>query len=222
MRWIALLLLALGAPTKTPPRAIVVVAVVDGDTVKLSTGDTCRLIGVDTPEKEQFWSLQATEYTRATARSQTVRLEYDNTLRDRYGRLLAYLYLPDGRMLNSEIVRQGHGRAYLDYPFRYSEPFARLEQEARTARRGMWGWPERVGREDPFPGYLPDPGAKPVVGIPRPTPPPPARTPQDTVYVTRTGKHYHGRACQFARGGYPLPRNKADAAGYSACRLCRP
>ena len=67
-----------------------------------------------------------------------VRLEYDQTRRDRYGRTLAYVYLEDGTHLNAEIVKQGYGHAYTRFPFRYLEEFRRYEREARESRRGLW------------------------------------------------------------------------------------
>ena len=67
-----------------------------------------------------------------------VRLEYDGTRKDPYGRTLAYVYLEDGTHLNAKIIKQGWGRAYLKYPFKYSEEFAEYERQAREAKRGMW------------------------------------------------------------------------------------
>ena len=71
-----------------------------------------------------------------------MRLEYDQTRRDRYGRTLAYVYTEDGSMLNAEIVRRGFGFAYLRHPFRYMERFRAYEREARASRAGLWGTPE--------------------------------------------------------------------------------
>jgi micrococcal nuclease len=73
-----------------------------------------------------------------------VRREYDQANaaighRDRYGRILAYVYLDDGTFLNAEIVRQGYGVAYTKYPFKYADEFRKYEREAREKRRGLWG-----------------------------------------------------------------------------------
>jgi micrococcal nuclease len=67
-----------------------------------------------------------------------VRLEFDQTRKDRYGRTLAYVYLEDGTSLNAEIVKQGFGFAYTRFPFRYMEEFRKYEREAREAGRGLW------------------------------------------------------------------------------------
>lgn len=68
-----------------------------------------------------------------------VRLEYDWERTDRYGRTLAYVRLPDGALLNAEIIRQGYGHAYTRFPFKYLDEFRQYEREAREAGRGLWG-----------------------------------------------------------------------------------
>lgn len=125
-----------------------VVSVIDGDTIKVVYNeklDKVRLIGVDTPETKhpqklvEYFGKEASAFTTRMAEGKKVRLEFDQTLRDRYGRLLAYVYLPDGRMLNAETIHQGYGHAYTRHPFKYLEWFMRLEKEAREAWRGLWG-----------------------------------------------------------------------------------
>lgn len=122
-----------------------VIRVVDGDTVVLQAIGTVRLIGIDTPETVdprkpvEYFGREASEYLRAMLAGRAVRLEYDQTRRDRYGRTLAYLYLADGRFVNLEMVRQGYAHAYVKYPFRLMDEFVAAEHEAREANRGMWG-----------------------------------------------------------------------------------
>jgi micrococcal nuclease len=62
-----------------------------------------------------------------------------NADRDKYNRLLRYVYLPDGRLLNAEIIAQGYGHAYTRFPFAKMEEFRALEREARKNGRGLWG-----------------------------------------------------------------------------------
>jgi micrococcal nuclease len=122
-----------------------VIRVVDGDTVVLQAIGPVRLIGIDTPETVdprkpvEYFGREASEYLRAMLAGRAVRLEYDQTRRDRYGRTLAYLYLADGRFVNLEMVRQGYAHAYVKYPFRLMDEFVAAEHEAREANRGMWG-----------------------------------------------------------------------------------
>jgi endonuclease YncB( thermonuclease family) len=132
-----------------------VVRVIDGDTLELAGGERVRLIGVDTPETvhptrgvERFGKEAAT-FTRRLAEGQRVQLEGDpgSASTDRYGRSLAYVFLPDGRLLNLEIVSQGYGFAYTKYPFTRMEEFRGAESEAREQRRGLWAdvFPDREG-----------------------------------------------------------------------------
>ncbi len=92
--------------------------VVDGDTIIVETNnknEKVRLIGVDTPETvhplkpvEDFGK-EASDFTRRMVEGKKVRLEFDWQLRDKYGRLLAYVYLGKGTFLNAEIIKQGYG-----------------------------------------------------------------------------------------------------------------
>jgi micrococcal nuclease len=121
-----------------------VVRVVDGDTLLLDRKERVRLIGVDTPETVyperpvEYFGREASEFTRRMAEGRRVRLAFDHERTDRYGRTLAYVYLEDGTLLNAEIIRQGYGFAYTQFPFRYLEEFRQLEREAREAGRGLW------------------------------------------------------------------------------------
>ena len=67
-----------------------------------------------------------------------VRLEYDWQRRDKYNRLLAYVYLLDGTFLNAEIIKQGYGFAYTRFPFKYLQEFRKYEKEARENKKGLW------------------------------------------------------------------------------------
>jgi micrococcal nuclease len=66
-------------------------------------------------------------------------LEYEERRQDRYGRLLAYVYLSDGTLLNAAIIQHGYGFTYTRFPFRRLDEFRKLEREAREAGRGLWG-----------------------------------------------------------------------------------
>ncbi len=118
--------------------------VVDGDTIILNGRERVRLIGVDTPETVdlrrpvQYFGKEASAFTKRMVEGKRVRLEYDQTRKDHYGRTLAYVYLEDGTHLNAEIVMQEYGHAYTRFPFRYLEEFRRYEREAREAGKGLW------------------------------------------------------------------------------------
>ncbi len=88
--------------------------VVDGDTLLLTNGEYVRLIGVDTPETKhpqkpvEYIGKEAYLFTQRMVEGKEVRIEYDQTRRDRYGSLLSYVYLMDGTFLNAEIMKQGY------------------------------------------------------------------------------------------------------------------
>jgi micrococcal nuclease len=123
---------------------------VDGDTIAVNmngTVETIRFIGVDTPETHkpntpvQCFGPQAAAYTKAQISNYgKVRLQADpkDTNRDVYGRLLRYVYLPNGTLLDEKIIRQGYGFAYLDFPFSKKTEFAAAEQAAQADRAGLW------------------------------------------------------------------------------------
>lgn len=121
-----------------------VTRVIDGDTIIVDGNERVRLIGVDTPETVdprkpvQYFGREASTFTRRMVLSKRVRLEYDKTRIDLYGRTLAYVYLEDGTFLNAEIIKQGYGFAYTRFPFRYIEEFRGYEREAREVKRGLW------------------------------------------------------------------------------------
>ena len=151
LKWfVTTLLLA----TFTAAGPVVQVArVIDGDTLLLSNGQRVRLIGVDTPELHhplkpvQYFAREASEFTRKMVEGKRVRLEYEPRKRDKYGRLLAYVYLEDGTFLNAEIIKQGYGFAYTKYPFRYLDAFRQYQREAREHERGLWKHEERENKK---------------------------------------------------------------------------
>ena len=145
---------ALGVTCASAAQTVRVVAVADGDTLTVDVSgkrEKVRLIGVDTPElgtrsgEVERFAREAKAFTESLVADATVRLEDDpdNTDRDRYDRLLRYVFLPDGRLLNAAIIEGGYGHAYTRYPFGRLAEFRGLEREAREAGRGLWN-PELV------------------------------------------------------------------------------
>ena len=128
-----------------PGAAQLVERVVDGDTIIVQGVGRVRLIGVDTPETVdprrpvECFGKEASAFTKRLLEGHRARLEYDRDRTDRYGRTLAYVYLPNGTFANAEIVRQGYGHAYTRFPFRYLDEFRQYEREARQGERGLWG-----------------------------------------------------------------------------------
>ncbi|MBU0515687.1 MAG: thermonuclease family protein [Proteobacteria bacterium] len=160
--WVGLILAGWVVFYGRPAAAARVSWVVDGDTLEVNHRGRrvlVRLMGVDCPESRSSskltrqarrtgvsarlirrWGQRATGFTRRLAAGRRVRLRFDRIgdRRDRYQRLLAYVVLPDGRVLNTELVRRGYAVAYRRYRYTKKRYYLRLERQARAARRGLW------------------------------------------------------------------------------------
>ena len=132
-------------------KSFVVTHVADGDTLNVRApgggGETrVRLLGIDTPELHSkshggsdYWAREATRYTQshAAGRAVTLRLEPTKT-RDKYQRLLAYVYLDDGDNLTLDLVRDGAAYADRRFPHSMRSQFEQAEAEARKKGCGLW------------------------------------------------------------------------------------
>jgi len=135
-----------GEPVANGEMRATVKRVIDGDTVELTNGERVRLIGVNTPESVkpnspvEPYGKEASEFTKKHLAGQEVILRFDVELRDRYQRLLAYLYLPDGTFFNEKLVREGYAQVMTVPPnVAHADLFLEAEREARAAKRGLWG-----------------------------------------------------------------------------------
>jgi micrococcal nuclease len=146
---LALLLAGSAGLAADAPKALVgwVVSIVNGDTIKVRIGDrneTVRYVGMNAPELhhptkgEEPGGREAAEANRKLVEGQTVRVELDVEERDRYGRLLAYVYFGD-MMVNAELVAQGYAQVMTIPPnVRHQELFLKLQREARLLQLGPW------------------------------------------------------------------------------------
>lgn len=123
---------------------------VDGDTIDVDMNghtETIRFIGIDTPETHkpntpvQCYGPEAAAFTKSFIGNNRVRLAADplDTNRDRYGRLLRYVYLPDGTLVQDKLVSGGYAFAYTQFPFEKKASIKAEEQSAKAAHRGLWG-----------------------------------------------------------------------------------
>jgi micrococcal nuclease len=149
---VLLLLLVAAAPAAQHPAPAriegLVVRVVDGDTIHVRIGarvEKVRYIGVNTPELhhpskgEEPGGREAAAVNHGLVAGKRVGLELDVQERDRYGRLLAYVWLGDV-LINAELVQRGYAQVMTVPPnVRYQTLFLRLQREARQAGRGLWG-----------------------------------------------------------------------------------
>lgn len=122
-----------------------VVRVIDGDTIELENEERIRYIGIDTPEtvdprkSVQCFGVEASKKNKELTEGKLVRLEKDITDRDKYNRLLRYVWVGD-TFVNLELVKQGFAQSY-SYPpdIKYQNQFVQAQREAREAKVGLWG-----------------------------------------------------------------------------------
>ena len=127
-----------------------IVKIVDGDTIKLNIDGqktSVRLIGIDTPEsvhpdksKNVPEGKLASDHTKELLENMTsVYIEYGEESHDRYGRVLAYVYLDKNTMLNAKILEDGYAKVLTIKPNnKYEDYFLQLEEEARQNDAGLW------------------------------------------------------------------------------------
>ena len=131
--------------------------VYDGDTLEVEKIGKVRLIGIDCPEsadsERDLFYLNNFSIPRQTLRKiarkakyfnidhvkdKQVVLRFDNTEKDRYGRMLAYLFLPDGTMLNKLLIEKGLATTFRRYPFSEKQDFLAAERIAHDKHLGLW------------------------------------------------------------------------------------
>lgn len=143
---------AAGDFDKYNQKEFTVVKVVDGDTLDIDIPDgkyrtiRIRLLGIDTPETaksprgEMYYGPEASQFTKDTVLGKhvVIILNENANPRDKYGRLLAYIKLPDGRILNEELISNGFAYAYTIFKHPDYEKYIELEEAARKGKKGLW------------------------------------------------------------------------------------
>jgi len=131
-----------GAGNDSARLTATVARVVDGDTVILSGLGRSRLIGVDTPEvhgRRECFGTQASAFAKRMLLGRRIRYAAGVQGRDRYGRALVYVWLPDGRFFNELLITAGYARPLAIAPnVRHAQRLRRLARAAARAARGMW------------------------------------------------------------------------------------
>ncbi|MBW2063975.1 MAG: thermonuclease family protein [Deltaproteobacteria bacterium] len=146
------LLLPLGFVSK---ERLFVKYVYDGDTILLETGERVRYAGIDAPEldhegnKSEFMAREAKEFNEELVRGKPIRIELDKKKRDRYGRLLAYVYTESVQMVNALLVRKGLAHVLADRPnLKHFKYLLRLQRIAITEGVGIWK--NQPGRKEEY------------------------------------------------------------------------
>ncbi|MES2436757.1 MAG: thermonuclease family protein [Patescibacteria group bacterium] len=139
------------SPQTLPASVYNVVQVVDGDTIKVEidgTKQTLRLIGINTPETVdprkpvECFGREASNKAKELLANQNVKIVADPTQdeRDKYDRLLRYVYLEDGTNFNKLMIEQGYAYEYTyDVPYQYQEDFKAAQRYAQQNKLGLWG-----------------------------------------------------------------------------------
>lgn len=127
-----------------------VVEVIDGDTIKVDIAgkiETVRLIGIDTPEiaglrnlQDDYFGPEAAQYTKQLLENQMVYLIPDpmQSNQDKYNRLLRYVFLEDGTLVNAKLIADGFAYNYIYEPFQFMKQFDYLEKQAKEKQLGLW------------------------------------------------------------------------------------
>ena len=154
----ALLLCILLQPTLAAAEALSgrVKWIYDGDTIEVADIGTVRLLGIDAPEYKpsqrdryyQRWGIapatlrrinqEGKAYLIEFVKGESVVLKAEKKKRDRYDRLLAYVYLPDGRLLNRLLLERGYAVVYRRFDFEKKSDFLTTEKLSRNNRQGLW------------------------------------------------------------------------------------
>ena len=228
-----------------------VLKVLDGDTIHISYNgkdEKVRFIGLDTPETKdprkpiQCFGREATAKMTEFAENKKVRLEFDKTQgeRDKYGRLLAFVYSEDNKNLAYEMIRQGYGNEYTynSNPYKYQNEFKEAARKAREENKGLWAENTCAGdatkpadtsatKPQPAPVSSPAPASRP-----RTAPTPVAPTPRQQQSqgacvikgnISRNGKIYHIPGQKYYNKTNPevifCSEAEAQSAGFRRSRV---
>ena len=127
-----------------------VLSVIDGDTIIVEmdgVNETVRLLGIDTPEVDpqynpiECYGREATNATKEKLLNQTITLETDPSQgrRDKFDRILAYIFLPDGTNINLFLIAEGFAKEYTyNKPYTYQAEFRTAEKDAQINEKGLW------------------------------------------------------------------------------------
>jgi endonuclease YncB( thermonuclease family) len=177
--------------------------VYDGDTILLHNGEKVRYLEIDAPEMgfegkiKEFMADKARHYNHLLVCRKKIRLEFGQYKRDSYGRLLAFVYLERGDMVNGLLVKHGLARVRVDdVKTRYFDQLLGHQRHAIKRRLGIW----EKGPEDPEPYYI---GNSKSLRFHRP----------ECIYAKKISAK---NRCRF------MDYNQAAWEGLSPCKRCRP
>lgn len=122
------------------PKEGIVKRVIDGDTLVLENNTEIRLVGVNAPEKDDPYYLEATNFTKKLTENKKVKLEYDAYTSDRFNRILAYVIIGD-KNLSMELVKNGLAKVAVYEDRRkliYQDELLKFQENAKSKKLGVW------------------------------------------------------------------------------------
>lgn len=129
---------------KTTAEEAFIVKVIDGDTIETASGDTLRLLGIDTPEiywdsgEAEYLAWEAKNYSSEKLMKKNVKLKFDQEKEDQYGRILVYVFY-EGENFNQKLLEKGYASLMIIAPNdKYEKEFRKTAEEARKESRGIW------------------------------------------------------------------------------------
>ncbi|OIO39660.1 MAG: hypothetical protein AUJ72_00290 [Candidatus Omnitrophica bacterium CG1_02_46_14] len=135
-------------------QSVLVTEVLTGDTVRLEGGKTLKYIGIQAPPLQNIivlvrqYGASALQFNKQMVQGKKVLVEWGSQIRDDHKNLLGYVYLPDGKFVNEEILKAGHAKLKITPPnIRYLDQFRKAELGARRKKLGVW-------KEEPTNPYL--------------------------------------------------------------------
>jgi len=225
-----------------------VTRILRADTIEVDGVGPVRMIGVETPDGKTPREIYAAHgqnalnFVEKSLLNQEVRLEFDpanaGRNKDESGQTLAYVYLRDGTLINSEIIKQGLGFVRTIDQFKLSESFRAQEREAMQSMRGVWGSSAPVatsasGATQPPPNASPTPTEEKsrrlsplspsAIGpnIPAIAGASTSSTSEPSVFVSPGDKIYHKAGCELlGKKKQAIPLSEAKSKGYAACSRC--
>lgn len=190
-------------PDAATTLSVTVTKVIDGDTIIVDGKTKVRYVGMDTPEYNRPGFQQSVAANRRLVEGREVQLELDVQQRDRYQRLLAYVWVGEV-LVNLRLLQEGYAQVWTFPPnVRYERAFLEAQRRARRDKAGLWG--ENLST---LSGQyaLPDAG-----------------TSETTVFVTREGDSYHLAGCpSLPPDATELSLSGALARRCSPCQTCCP
>lgn len=116
-----------------------VIGVIDGDTIKIKNGQFVRLLGINAPEKGELYYNESTQELKRLVLGKKVKLEKDVVNKDRYKRLLRYVYIDD-IFVNKIMLKQGYARIDIENEMKYGEQLKNAEKFAKENKLGIWSF----------------------------------------------------------------------------------